>query len=185
MLRLLRTELSRSQTPAFTPENRLHAVNVFGFSARSITGTDLPLDAFRGQVCLIVNVASECGFTPQYTGLEALYVKHRDRGFTVLGFPCNQFGQQEPGDDASILTFCIEQYAVTFPLFAKIAVNGPNTHPLFQHLKSERRGLMWTETIKWNFTKFLVARDGTVNTRFASIDTPEQIEGRIEELLAL
>ena len=159
-------------------------MNVFDFSARSIAGDEMPLDVFRGQVCLIVNVASECGFTPQYTGLEALYLKHRDRGFSVLAFPCDQFGQQEPGNDSAILTFCTEKYNVTFPLFAKINVNGADAHPLFQHLKAAKPGLLGTGGIKWNFTKFLVRRDGSVATRFAPTDTPEQIEGSIVELLA-
>ena len=159
-------------------------MNVFDFSAQSVAGDDMPLDAFRGRVCLIVNVASECGFTSQYTGLEALYKKYRDQGFSTLAFPCDQFGQQEPGTDATILTFCTEQYGVTFPLFAKIQVNGADAHPLFQHLKAAKPGLLGSEAIKWNFTKFLVRRDGTVAARFAPTETPEQIEGSIVELLA-
>lgn len=158
-------------------------MNVFDFSARSIAGDEVPLDVFRGQVCLIVNVASECGFTPQYTGLEALYEKYRERGFSILAFPCDQFGQQEPGTDATIQTFCTEKYSVTFPLFAKIQVNGADAHPLFRHLKTAKPGLLGTEAIKWNFTKFLVRRDGTVAARFAPTDTPEQIEEPIVELL--
>ena len=158
-------------------------MNVFDCTARSITGDDVRLDTYRGQVCLIVNVASYCGFTPQYTGLEALYRRHHASGLAVLGFPCDQFGQQEPGDETSILNFCTLEYAITFPLFAKIEVNGAGAHPLFAHLKKERPGVLGTEAIKWNFTKFLVARDGSVVARFAPTDTPAQLEARIVALL--
>lgn len=159
-------------------------MSLYDFSARSITGSDVPLDAYRGQVCLIVNVASKCGFTPQYTGLEALYEKHCDAGFAVLGFPCDQFGQQEPGDDATVLEFCTRNYGVTFPMFAKVDVNGSGAHPLFVHLKKARPGLLGTEAIKWNFTKFLVDRSGRVRERFAPGDTPAQIEATLVALLA-
>ena len=159
-------------------------MNLYDFSARSIAGSEVRLEAFRGHVCLIVNVASQCGFTPQYAGLEALYEKHRDSGFAVLGFPCDQFGQQEPGDDATILEFCTRDYGVTFPMFAKIEVNGAGAHPLFVHLKKERPGLLGTEAIKWNFTKFLVDRAGAVRERFAPGDTPEQIETKLLALPA-
>jgi glutathione peroxidase len=155
----------------------------FDFRARTIDGAEQTLSDYRGQVLLIVNVASRCGFTPQYAELEALYRKHRDRGFTVLGFPCNQFGDQEPGDEEEIKRFCRLQYDVTFPLFAKIDVNGDDTHPLYRYLKSAARGLLGTESIKWNFTKFLVTRDGTVLDRFGPRDTPASIEPALVEAL--
>jgi glutathione peroxidase len=136
-----------------------------------------------GKVLLIVNVASKCGFTPQYTGLEALYRKYKDRGFEVLGFPCNQFGQQEPGDAAEIASFCSLNYDVTFPVFAKIEVNGPQADPLYTYLKSEAPGLMGLTSIKWNFTKFLVDRNGKVVRRYAPTTGPEDIEGDIQRLL--
>jgi glutathione peroxidase len=153
------------------------------FSVRTIDGRDQSLAAYRGQVLLIVNVASRCGFTPQYTGLEALYRKYRDRGFTVLGFPCNQFGSQEPGSEAEIQTFCSTTYDVSFPLFAKIDVNGANAAPLYQHLKGERPGVLGTEGIKWNFTKFLVNRTGEVVKRYAPTDKPEDLDGAVAALL--
>ena len=158
-------------------------MNTFDFTARSITGTDTPLATWRGQVCLLVNVASACGFTPQYAGLEVLYRRYKDRGFAVLGFPCDQFGQQEPANEAAILEFCTSTYDVTFPLFAKIEVNGAAAHPLFAYLKHERPGLLGTEGIKWNFTKFLVDRLGRVRERFAPGATPEQIDGKVAALL--
>ena len=158
-------------------------MNVFDFSARDITGADRNLADFRGRALLIVNVASRCGYTSQYTGLEALYRRHRDRGFDVLGFPCDQFGKQEPGTEAEILEFCSLTYDVTFPMFAKVDVNGPGAHPLYQHLKTECPGLLGTEAIKWNFTKFLVDRAGHVRLRFAPVDTPESIDGVIAALL--
>ena len=142
------------------------------------------LDRFRGQVLLIVNVASQCGFTPQYAGLEALYRKYQDRGFAVLGFPCNQFGRQEPGRASAIHEFCRESYDVTFPLFAKVDVNGDHAHPLFVFLKSQKSGLLGSSEIKWNFTKFLVDRSGAVVARFGSTSTPESIEPHIVALLA-
>ena len=158
-------------------------MNTFDFTARSITGDDTRLGTFRGRVCLIVNVASRCGYTPQYTGLEALYRRHKAGGFAVLGFPCDQFGHQEPGDEAAIREFCTANYGITFPMFAKVDVNGAGAHPLFAHLKKERPGLLGTESIKWNFTKFLVDRDGCVRERFGPNDPPEQIEDRIVTLL--
>jgi glutathione peroxidase len=157
----------------------LHDVEV-----TTIDGTTQTLAPWRGQVLLIVNVASECGFTPQYAGLEALYRAHRDRGFAVLGFPCDQFGHQEPGAEDEIKSFCELNYGVTFPLFAKIDVNGDATHPLYRQLKPARKGLLGSEAIKWNFTKFLVGRDGSVLRRYAPADTPEQIEKDLEPLLA-
>ena len=149
---------------------------VYDFTARAIDGTERPLSDYRGQPLLIVNVASRCGFTPQYAGLEALYRKHAGEGLVVLGFPCDQFGHQEPGDEAEIRAFCSTRYDVTFPMFAKIEVNGPEAHPLYQHLKQTAKGLLGTEAIKWNFTKFLVDRNGAVVKRYAPTDTPESIE---------
>jgi glutathione peroxidase len=158
-------------------------VSIYDVEVRTIDGTTQTLAPWRGQVLLIVNVASECGFTPQYAGLEALYRAHRDQGFAVLGFPCDQFGHQEPGTEGEIKSFCELNYGVTFPLFAKIDVNGDNAHPLYRHLKAARKGLLGS-AIKWNFTKFLVGRDGSVLRRYASADTPEKIEKDLEPLLA-
>jgi glutathione peroxidase len=149
---------------------------VYDFTARAIDGAERSLSDYRGQPLLIVNVASRCGFTPQYAGLEALYRKHAGEGLVVLGFPCDQFGHQEPGDEAEIRTFCSTRYDVTFPMFAKIEVNGSDAHPLYRHLKQAATGLLGTETIKWNFTKFLVDRNGAVVKRYAPTDTPESIE---------
>ncbi len=151
--------------------------------ARRLDGSERDLSEFRGQVLLIVNVASRCGFTPQYTGLEELYRRFKPRGFAVLGFPCNQFGAQEPGDAAEIGSFCSTTYDVTFPMFAKIDVNGADAHPLFQLLKSEKPGLLGTEAIKWNFTKFLVDRTGKVSARFAPKDAPAALADDISALL--
>jgi glutathione peroxidase len=159
-------------------------MTIFDFTAIDLAGTERRLADWRGQVLLIVNVASKCGFTPQYEGLEALYQRHGDRGFAVLGFPCDQFGHQEPGDEAAIRAFCDLNYGVTFPMFAKIDVNGPATHPLYRHLKRARRGLLGSEAIKWNFTKFLVGPDGEVRGRYAPTVTPAQIEQDILPLLA-
>ena len=143
---------------------------------KTIDGKTETLQAFDGKALLIVNVASKCGFTPQYAGLEALHKRFRNRGFEVLGFPCDQFGHQEPGDEEEIKNFCSLNYDVQFPLFAKIEVNGANTHPLYQYLKSEAKGLLGSEAIKWNFTKFLVGKDGQVVRRYAPTDTPQGIE---------
>jgi glutathione peroxidase len=149
----------------------------------TIDGTEASLAPYRGQVLLIVNVASQCGFTPQYAGLEVLHKDLGPRGLAVLGFPCNQFGEQEPGNAEEIKSFCSLTYDVSFPLFAKVEVNGAGTHPLFAHLKRERPGLLGTESVKWNFTKFLVGRDGRVLARFAPTDTPEAIRSDIERAL--
>jgi glutathione peroxidase len=157
--------------------------SVYDFSAKSIDGEDESLARYKGKTMLIVNVASKCGFTPQYTGLEALYEKFKDKGVVVLGFPCDQFGHQEPGDEAEIKNFCSLNYDVKFPLFAKVEVNGANTHPLYQHLKSQAKGLLGSESIKWNFTKFLVDKDGKVLTRYAPTDTPQSIEKDIAALV--
>jgi glutathione peroxidase len=157
---------------------------VYDFRAKSLDGKDIDLKQFKGKVLLIVNTASECGFTPQYKGLEAVYEQFRDKGVEVLGFPCNQFGAQEPGSNAEIGTFCERNYGVTFPLFDKIDVNGDTAHPLFKHLKSEAPGLMGTEAIKWNFTKFLVRKDGRVYKRYAPQTEPKELMKDIEKLLA-
>jgi glutathione peroxidase len=149
--------------------------SIYDFSARTIDGDEQSLSTWRGKTMLIVNVASKCGFTPQYTGLEALYEQFRDRGLVVLGFPCDQFGHQEPGDEAEIRNFCSLTYDVPFPMFAKIDVNGPNAHPLYRYLKKQAKGLLGSEAIKWNFTKFLVDEDGEVVKRYAPTDTPEAI----------
>lgn len=150
---------------------------------KAADGSETSLSAFEGRVLLIVNVASKCGLTPQYAGLEALHRQYKDRGFEVLGFPCNQFGGQEPGSAEEIATFCSTSYDVTFPIFAKIDVNGANAAPLWQKLKSEAPGLLGTEAIKWNFTKFLIGRDGRVAERFAPTTTPTDIAPEIEKLL--
>lgn len=158
-------------------------MSIYDFEAKTIDGEAQKLSAYRGQALLIVNVASKCGFTPQYTGLEALYRKFHDRGFAVLGFPCDQFGHQEPGNEAEIQQFCTLTYEVSFPMFAKIEVNGPNTHPLYRYLKKEQRGVLGTETIKWNFTKFLVDKQGGVVKRYAPADKPESLESDVAALL--
>ena len=151
-------------------------MNLYDFDLVTIDGKPQKMGDYRNKTLLIVNVASECGFTPQYKGLQALYDKFRDRGFVVLGFPCNQFGHQEPGVEAEIVQFCTRNYSVTFPMFTKIDVNGPKAHPLYQYLKSEKPGFLGIEAIKWNFTKFLVSSDGTVLKRYAPSDKPEAIE---------
>jgi glutathione peroxidase len=150
---------------------------------KTIDGAPKKLADYAGKVLLIVNVASKCGFTPQYTGLEALERRFAPKGFEVLGFPCDQFGHQEPGDEAEIKNFCTLKYDVTFPLFAKIEVNGDGAHPLYRYLKKEARGLLGSESIKWNFTKFLVGRDGKVLKRYAPTDKPEDLAGDIEKAL--
>jgi glutathione peroxidase len=158
-------------------------MSLYDISARDITGTERPLADYRGKVLLVVNVASRCGFTPQYTGLEALYRKYHDRGFEVLGFPCNQFGSQEPGSEADIQSFCSTTYDVSFPLFAKVDVNGADAHPLYRLLKGEKPGILGTEAIKWNFTKFLVNRQGEVVKRYAPTDKPEDLDSAVAALL--
>jgi glutathione peroxidase len=155
---------------------------IYDFSVKTIDGAEQTLDMYRGKTMLIVNVASKCGFTPQYVGLEALYEKYADQGLVVLGFPCDQFGHQEPGDEAEIKQFCTLTYDVKFPLFAKIEVNGANAHPLYQYLRHEAKGLLGSESIKWNFTKFLVDKSGQGVKRYAPTDTPEAIG---KELAAL
>lgn len=159
------------------------AASVHEFKARAITGEEIPLDHYKGKALLIVNTASACGYTPQYAGLEALHKKYQDRGFAVLGFPCNQFGKQEPGSEAEIAAFCKKNYGVTFPMFAKVDVNGDQAHPLFDYLKKSLPGLLGTEPIKWNFTKFLIDKEGKPIERFAPATKPESIEKTVETLL--
>ena len=156
---------------------------VYDYSATLADGTTASLSDYKGQVLLIVNTASKCGFTPQYEGLEKLHATHKDAGFAVLAFPCNQFGSQEPGSTEEIVEFCEMRFQTSFPLFEKIDVNGTNSHPLYKHLKSEVKGLLGTERIKWNFTKFLINRDGEVVGRFGSQKKPADIESEIIALL--
>jgi glutathione peroxidase len=151
-------------------------MTLYDFDATAIDGSTQSLAAYKGKTVLIVNVASACGYTPQYAGLEALYRAHKDHGFVVLGFPCNQFGAQEPGTETEIAQFCETTYGVTFPMFAKVDVNGDHEHPLFTWLKSQKKGIFGTAAIKWNFSKFLVDANGDVVKRYGSGDTPEAIE---------
>ncbi len=158
-------------------------MSVYDFEASTIDGQMQGLEQYKGKTLLIVNVASKCGFTPQYKGLEALYRKYKDRGFEILGFPCDQFGHQEPGDEKEIKDFCSLTYDVSFPMFAKIKVNGEGAHPLYTYLKKAQGGILGTDFIKWNFTKFLVNKDGAVARRYAPKDTPESIGKDLEALL--
>ena len=155
---------------------------IYDFTATTIDGTDQPLAAYQGKTLLVTNVASKCGFTPQYEGLEQLYERYSDQGLVVLGFPCDQFGHQEPGDEAQIQEFCSLTYGVSFPMFAKVEVNGDGAHPLYQWLRTQKAGVLGGR-IKWNFTKFLVGRDGTVLDRFAPTTKPEKIAADIERAL--
>jgi len=160
--------------------------SIYDFSALSLDGREISLAQYKGQVMLIVNTASKCGFTPQYAGLENLYRQYKARGLAVLGFPCNQFGAQEPGSSADIAQFCEQNYSVSFPLFARIDVNGAGAHPLYKFLKKERSGILGTlglGAIKWNFTKFLVSRDGRVVGRYAPTKTPADLAPEIDKLL--
>ena len=157
--------------------------SLYDFSAQTLDGKPAPLADYRGRVVLIVNTASKCGFTPQYEGLEALWRDYKDKGLTILGFPCNQFGAQEPGNAEEIANFCSLTYDVSFPMMAKIDVNGPQTDPLYAFLKHEKKGLLGSEGIKWNFTKFLIDKSGKVVARFAPTDTPQSLKGAIEKLL--
>jgi len=156
---------------------------IYDIDLQTIDGRTEKVGAFAGKAMLVVNVASQCGFTPQYEGLEALYRRFRERGLVVLGFPCDQFGHQEPGDEAEIKSFCAVRYDVTFPLFAKTQVNGEDAHPLYRVLKSQARGLLGTQAVKWNFTKFLVDKEGRVVKRYAPTDKPESLAKDIEPLL--
>ena len=157
---------------------------IYDYTAQSLDGREISLSDYRGKTLLIVNTASACGFTPQYAGLEALYEKLAPEGFAVLGFPCNQFGKQEPGNESEIGAFCQKNYGVRFPMFAKVDVNGANAHPLYKYLKRAKRGLFGTANIKWNFTKFLVDRTGNVVARFAPTKKPDALEAPIRNALA-
>lgn len=157
---------------------------IYDFSATSLSGQPVELSSFKGKVLLIVNTASACGFTPQYAGLEKIYAQFKEQGFVVLGFPCNQFGSQEPGSAPEIGAFCEKNYGVNFPLFEKINVNGNNAHPLYQFLKSQAPGIMGSEAIKWNFTKFLIKKDGAIYNRYAPLTKPEDIVADIQQLLS-
>jgi glutathione peroxidase len=157
--------------------------SIYDFTVKDIHGKPVPFDRYKGKVLLIVNTASKCGFTPQYEGLEALYKELHGKGLEILGFPCNQFGAQEPGSEQEIESFCEINYGVTFPMFAKIDVNGKNTAPLYQYLKDAKPGILGSEAIKWNFTKFLVDRNGNVVKRYAPTDTPEKIEKELASVL--
>lgn len=156
---------------------------IYDIKVKTINGEETTLEPYKGKVMLIVNVASKCGYTPQYDGLETLYKKYMDAGLVVLGFPCNQFGSQEPGSEAEIQNFCRVNFGVTFPMFSKINVNGEETHPLYRYLKSEQPGILGTEAIKWNFTKFLVDKQGNVVERFGSSTKPKELEEKLESLL--
>jgi glutathione peroxidase len=158
-------------------------MSVYDYSARRLDGQDEKLSDFRGRVLLIVNTASACGFTPQYAGLEALYKTLEPEGLTILGFPCNQFGGQEPGSEVEIGAFCQKNYGVTFPMFSKVDVKGPHAHQLFQYLTQAKPGILGTEAIKWNFTKFLIDRDGEPVARYAPQTKPEELEAPIRKLL--
>lgn len=157
-------------------------MSFYSLSAKSLQGNEISMEEFKGKAVLVVNTASKCGFTPQYQGLEELYKKYKDQGLVILGFPCNQFGKQEPGDEASIQSGCMINYGVTFPMFSKIEVNGSNTHPIYTFLKNEKGGILG-DAIKWNFTKFLVDQSGKVLKRYASIVEPAQLEEDIAKLL--
>lgn len=157
---------------------------LFDFTVKDAQGKDFPLSQYKGKTVLVVNVASKCGYTPQYDGLEKLYQKYQDKGLVILGFPCNQFGQQEPGNNQEIQQFCRMNYGVTFPVLGKVDVNGPQTAPVYEFLKSEAKGILWTEGIKWNFTKFLVGPDGQVIDRYAPQTKPEELASEIEKALS-
>lgn len=158
-------------------------MSIFDFKVKSKEGTEFSLSSYQGKVLLVVNVASQCGFTPQYAGLEKLYQKFSSKGLVVLGFPCNQFGKQEPGTDEEIKNFCEMNYQISFPVFSKLEVNGKNAHPLFQYLKEQAPGVLGSKNIKWNFTKFLVNREGKVLKRFAPTTSPESLEPEIRAII--
>ncbi len=158
-------------------------MTIYKYTATTLAGEEVGLENWRGRVLLVVNTASECGFTPQYAGLESLYKKLEPEGLTILGFPCNQFGGQEPGSEVEIGAFCQKNYGVTFPMFAKVEVKGPNAHQLFQYLTQAKPGILGTEAIKWNFTKFLIDRDGEPVARYAPQTKPEELEASIKKLL--
>ena len=157
--------------------------NFYDFSAKDLGGREIAMSDFKNKIVLVVNTASECGLTPQFEGLEALYKKYKDKDFVILGFPCNQFGGQEPGDEATIATGCVLNYGVTFPMFSKVDVNGENAHPIFKFLKSNLKGFL-TEGIKWNFTKFLIDKNGNPIKRYSPMDKPDKIEKDLAKILA-
>jgi len=167
---------------SYLKKEGMRLMNIYDFSAKTIDGQEKSLADYKGKTLLIVNTASKCGFTPQYEGLEKLYQTYKDQGFTVLGFPCNQFNNQDPGTNEEISEFCQTNYGVNFPMFSKIDVNGEDAHPLFKFLTSEQKGIV-TKNIKWNFTKFLVNKDGDVLERFAPQTKPENIKEDIEKVL--
>lgn len=173
----------RSEPVIRISAKRLRMTTLYDFTAKNLAGEETPLAKYRSDVLLIVNTASKCGFTPQYEGLEKLYKALHPQGFTVLGFPCNQFGAQEPDSEREIGQFCTTQYGVSFPMFAKIDVNGANAHPLYRFLRMQKRGIFGTGRIKWNFTKFLTDRAGKIVGRFAPTTKPENLERRIRRLL--
>lgn len=173
---------SRSQGPASTM-NSINTQHWFSLAAKQMDGSSLPFETLRGRIVLVVNVASRCGFTPQYKQLQELHDRYSSRGLTILAFPCNQFGGQEPGEDTQILEFCSTNYGVTFPVMSKVQVNGPQADPIYVHLKKQSPGLLGSEAIKWNFTKFLVDQNGNVLTRYASTTSPSDIAKDIEKLL--
>lgn len=158
-------------------------MSIYDFNVNRLDGTPVSLNDYRGKVLLLVNTASQCGFTPQYAGLESLYQRYHDQGLEILGFPCNQFGAQEPGTAAEIQNFCTQNYGVSFPMFAKVDVNGDSAHPLYQYLKTQAKGVLGSTAIKWNFTKFLVDREGKVLERYGSLTKPEALVAAIEPLL--
>jgi glutathione peroxidase len=168
----------------FAPEARMSAKTIYDFEALSIDGKPAQLSTQRGKVLLVVNTASQCGFTPQFAGLEKLWEDYRERGLVVVGFPCNQFGSQDPGSDDEIASFCSLNYGVSFPMMSKVDVNGAKAHPLWKWLTAEAPGVLGTQSIKWNFTKFLVGKDGQVIRRYAPNDPPESLRGDIERALA-
>ena len=172
----------RSQGPASTM-NSINTQHWFSLAAKQMDGSSLPIESLRGRVVLVVNVASRCGFTPQYKQLQELHDRYSSRGLTILAFPCNQFGGQEPGEDTQILEFCSTHYGVTFPVMSKVQVNGPQADPIYVHLKKQSPGLLGSEAIKWNFTKFLIDQNGNVLTRYASTTSPSDIARDIEKLL--
>ena len=155
----------------------------YDFKANDINGKEVSMSSYEGKVVLIVNVASGCGFTPQYEGLQKLYDEHKEEGLEILAFPCNQFGEQEKGDGEEIKNFCEKNYSITFPIFEKVEVNGNDAHPIFKFIKEQKKGFMGTESIKWNFSKFLLNRNGEVIKRYGSLDVPENLEGDIKQLL--
>ena len=155
----------------------------YDFKANDINGKEVSMSSYEGKVVLIVNVASGCGFTPQYEGLQKLYDEHKEKGLEILAFPCNQFGEQEKGDGEEIKNFCEKNYSITFPIFEKVEVNGNDAHPIFKFIKEQKKGFMGTESIKWNFSKFLLSKNGDVIKRYGSLDVPENLEEDIKQLL--